>query len=153
MRARYWRADVWGQGLPADAAFIDLGRAWIGPAWRPSRHGQPIGGVNADWRWEFRDGSEITRNSRSGVEFVDAGPRQRAASFGVQVTSEEDAVALRELHRVAGAGGQVLFVPRASAGAAAIGQEAMIGRLEKLDPIAQPFFRVFDAAFTVRATL
>jgi len=149
VQARFWRADFWGAGQ----GFIDLGRAWTGPAWRPSRNGARTGGINADWRWEYRDGSEVTRNPRSGIEFVDAGPRQRAASFGLRLTSDEDAAAVREMTRVAGQGGQVLFVPRLSAGQPALGQEAMIGRLERLDPLAQPFFRVFDAAFTVRATL
>ena len=102
-------------------------------------------------RFAMDDATPVTRNARSGVETVDRGARAKLLTFGFEVLTEADALALRELHRIAGLGGQVLCVPRP--GHPSAPSEAVLGRLQRLEPIGNRFFDGFQAAFAIRQTL
>lgn len=144
--ARYWQADIDAASLAA-LDYVDLGRAWIGPAWRPER-----GNFAYGWSWAFEDGTAIARNPRSGLEFPDAGPRYRVLTFGFRSLTEADAKGpMRELQRIAGTRGQVLFAPLPEG--ASLGSEAVIGRLQQVPPITQPHFTTFEVAFQIRQSL
>lgn len=145
--ARYWRANLNAASLSAAPGFIDVGRAWMGPAWRPGR-----GNIAYGWGWAFGDGGTTTRNPRSGLEFVDRGPRQRVLTFAFKTLTAADARGpMRELQRIAGTTGQVLFCvdPAAPTRSA----DFIIGRLEQIQPITQPSFVTFEAAFQIRQSL
>lgn len=144
--ARYWQADLDAASLAA-LDYVDLGRAWIGPCWRPAR-----GNISYGWSWVMEDGSTVSRNARSGLDFVDQGPRQRVLTFGFSSLTEADAKGpMRDLLRIAGLGGQVLFAPLPEGGA--VGSEAIIGRLVQVQPITQPTFATFAITFQIRQSL
>jgi hypothetical protein len=149
LTARYWRCNLAAASLvsrPGSSFFIDLGRAWAGPSWTPTR-GNLAYGFSETWA----DGSEVTRNARSGLEFVDLGPRQRVVSFGFPVLTEADAAQIRELQRIAGLNRQVLFVPFPGAGAEKAAP--LIGRLTEVQPITLPSFARYAVTFQIRQSL
>lgn len=141
--ARHWRADIEGWSQVPGYGYLDLGRAWIGPAWRPSR-----GNVAYGWGRARQDGSVVSANSRSGLEFVDRGPRQRVITFSLPNLSAEDADALDQLQEVAGTSRQVLALidpddPKTW----------IIGRLVEVPAITQPGFDLHATTFQIRQTL
>lgn len=141
--ARHWRADIEGWSQAPGTGYLDLGRAWIGPAWRPSR-----GNVAYGWGRQRADGAVISANSRSGIEFVDRGPRQRVITFSLPNLSAEDADALDQLQEVAGTSRQVLALidpddPKTW----------IIGRLVEVPAITQPGFDLHATTFQIRQTL
>jgi hypothetical protein len=144
--ARYWRCNLNAASLASVPGFVDLGRAWAGPVWTPSR-GNIAYGFGEAWA----DGAEVTRNARSGLDFVDLGPRQRVVSFGFPVLTEADGAQIRELQRIAGVNGQVLFVPFPGAGAEKAAP--LIGRLTEVQPITLPSFARYAATFQIRQSI
>lgn len=146
LTARFWRCNLNAASLASVPGFVDLGRAWAGPVWTPAR-GNIAYGFGEAWA----DGSEVQRNPRSGLEFVDFGPRQRVVSFGFPVLTEADAAQIRELQRAAGLGRQVLFVPFPGAGAEKAAP--LIGRLTEVQPITLPSFARYAVTFQIRQSL
>jgi hypothetical protein len=146
LTARYWRCNLNAASLASVPGFVDLGRAWAGPAWTPSR-GNLAYGFGETWA----DGSEVTRNARSGLEFVDIGPRQRVLSFGFPSLTEADAAQIRELQRIAGLNRQILFVPFPGEGPERAAP--VIGRLTEVPPITLPRYARYAVAFQIRASL
>lgn len=143
--ARYWRCDLSAPSLTS-LGFLDLGRAWIGPAWRPAR-----GNIAYGWGWTDEDGGTVATSPRSGLEFVDRGPRRRVLTFAFRSLTAADARGpMRELQRIAGSTGQVLFSLDPDAGRTA---ETIIGRLVQVPPITQPNFVTFEVAFQIRESL
>ncbi|RVT99105.1 hypothetical protein EOD42_03080 [Rhodovarius crocodyli] len=143
LSARYWRAEINGWSLAAGVGYLDLGRAWIGPAWRPSR-----GNVAYGWGRARQDGSVVSANSRSGLEFVDRGPRQRVITFSLPNLSAEDADALDQLQEVAGTSRQVLAMIDPDQP-----KTWIIGRLAEVPAITQPGFDLHATTFQIRQIL
>lgn len=141
--ARYWRADLSAASLVGTPGYIDLGRAWAGPAWQPTR-----GNISYGWSRAWDDGSSITRNPRSGLETVGKGPRTRVLTFEFKVLTQADALRLEELQRIAGTSRQVLFAPFDDDRT-----QPLIGLLQQVPAIAQPNFAAFSAAFQIRQSL
>ncbi len=146
LTARYWRCNLDAASLASVPGFVDLGRAWAGPAWQPSR-----GNIEYGFGETWADGAEVSRNARSGLEFVDLGPRQRVLSFGFPVLTEADGAQIRELQRIAGLNRQVLFVPFPGAGAEKAAP--VIGRLTEVQPITLPSFARYAVTFQIRQSL
>ncbi|RVT97891.1 hypothetical protein EOD42_08865 [Rhodovarius crocodyli] len=146
LSARQWRAEIGGWSLAAGVGYLDLGRAWIGPAFRPAR-----GNYAYDWGWAMEDGAVVSTNSRSGLDFVDRGPRRRLLTFTLPTLTTAEAEAVRELQRIAGTGRQVLAAIQPDTPA----QQAnwIIGRLTEIQPITQPAFGVHRASFSIRQSL
>lgn len=145
-QARYWRVNLSAPSLATTPAYIDLGRAWLGPAWQPSR-----GGIAYGWSRAWEDGSAVTTNARSGLDFVDAGPRRRALTFAFNAMSGDDARQIDELQRIAGKSGQVLFIP--FPGVATPQARPVIGRLTEVPPISQPNFATYQVAFQISSSV
>jgi hypothetical protein len=144
--SRYWRCRLNAASLTSTPGFIDLGRAWAGPAWTPTR-GNLAYGLAETWT----DGAQVDRNARSGLEFVDVGPRARVLNFAFSALTESDAAQIRELQRVAGLNRQILFVPFPGEGpdrAAPI-----IGRLTEVPPITLPRYARYAVTFQIRQSL
>jgi hypothetical protein len=141
--ARYWRTDLAATSLVTTPGYVDLGRAWAGPAWQPSR-----GNFSYGWGRVWEDGSVISTNARSGLDFVDVGPQCRALTFGFTALTQADAAQMDELQRVAGIRGQVLFVPFEDRRIPPV-----LGRLVQVQPITQPNFATFAVAFQIRQSL
>jgi hypothetical protein len=144
--ARYWRSDLNAASLASVPGWIDVGRAWAGPAWSPSR-----GNISYGFGQSWGDGSLVDRNPRSGLEFISRGPRARVLTFAFQALTAADAAQIKELQRVAGVSGQVLFVPFPDGANRAT--EAVIGRLTEVQPITQPNFVMHAVAFQIRQSL
>lgn len=143
--ARYWRCNLDAPSL-AGLGFLDIGRGWIGPAWRPAR-----GNIGYGWSWADEDGGTVTTAPRSGLDFVDYGPRRRVLTFAFRALTAADARGpMRELQRIAGSTRQVLFATDPESGRT---QEMIIGRLVQVPPITQPTFVTFEVAFQIRESL
>ncbi len=145
VNARYWRADIDAPSL-VSLGYIDIGRAWIGPSWRPDKTNIDFG-----WGWVDEDAGVVTTSSRSGLEFVDHGPRRRTFTFSISALTEADAIGpMREMQRVAGITGQVLVCIDPEAG---LGSEIMVGRLRQVNPITQPNFAMYETVFQIQESL
>ena len=146
VNARYWQCDISAASLAATLGFLDLGRLWIGPAWRPTRN------FAYEWTDEWEDLSTVTGVQRSGLEFVDKGPRRRRLTFAFKALTEPEAkVTVKELGRIAGISGQVLFIQEPDGPYE--GYEAIIGRLVEVSPITQPNFAMYERVFQIRQIL
>lgn len=137
--ARYWRIDI------SDASLADnlrIGRAWLGPAWRPTD--------NRLYPWEIGyDDLSTVGESESGQEFVDVRPRRRVLQFGFEQSSEsemfENAFAL---DRVAGVTGQV--VAALEPGTSLAAHKSMLGRLARLGTLRHAGVRQRQATYVIR---
>ena len=137
--ARYWRWTFNVSGVN----FIDVGRAWAGEAWRPSVN------ISLGWGDEWGDLSRLSAAAKSGAEFVDPGPRQRAVAFGLDFMSDEDRADVREMQRIAGLSNQVLFCQDPDAYA----RETILGRIAESTPIREPGLSIYSKAFRIRESL
>lgn len=124
--------------------FTDWGRLWCGPLITPSIN--PVYGYADEWR----DSSEVSIAPRSGVEFVDELWQQRAVAFELNYLNEaEGRGTFKELSRVAGIRGQVLFM-RDPSDSTYLPTEAILGRLERTAPIIHPAFSFYNRSFAIR---
>lgn len=137
--ARYWRFDFAVSGV----SYIDVGRAWAGAAWRPTYN--IVLGYGDGWD----DLSRVSASARSGAEFVDARARQRAYAFALEALDDTERDELREMQRLAGIGGQVLFVKNPSAPA----RETLLGRMAQTTPLLHREMPIHAKAFTLRESL
>lgn len=141
--ARYWQADLDAASLAGGVDYLDLGRAWAGPAWQPT-----TGSIRYGWGSAWDDPSDAQRNARSGLETVDVLEPAQVLTFALRLFTQADADNIREMTRVAGRRGQVLFLPFDDQR-----YPPVIGRLQQVPTITQPHFATFDVAFQLRQTL
>ncbi len=137
--ARYWRWTFNVSGV----SFIDVGRAWAGEAWQPSRN-FAFGDADA-----WPDLSVISEAARSGAEFVDKRPNRRQLAFAIPFASGDRATA-EDLQRVVGISEQLLFL-RDPGGT--LGREAILGRLAEATPILRQALPIHSKAFVIRESL
>jgi len=137
--ARYWRFTFDVSGVP----FIDVGRAWAGDAWQPDLN------IAFGYGDEWGDLSRVSRSTRSGAEFIDERPRQRAFAYSLEALSAGERDDLREMQRIIGISKQLLFVKDPDSPAT----ETVIGRIDQSTPLLQPYFSLSSKAFTVRESL
>lgn len=97
--ARYWRWNFNVSGV----TFIDTGRAWAGEVFEPTIN------VDGGWSDDWADLSRVAAADRSGAEYVDSRPRQRVMAFGYSALSASERDTMREMQRLSGLSGQVLF--------------------------------------------
>jgi hypothetical protein len=146
LTAQHWRMDLAAPSLASVPGYVDIGRAWIGPAFRPARnfaYGASV--VRAD-------SSRVQINPRSALEAVDVGTMQRVVRFSLASLTENEAEAvLPDLLRAVGTRRQVLFIP--APGGAYQGRQAIIGRLTQVPAITQPNFAFRTADFDLRETV
>jgi hypothetical protein len=146
LTARHWRMDLSAPSLAAVPGYVDIGRAWIGPAFRPLRN-FAYGASRARV-----DSSRVQVNPRSALEAVDVGTMQRVVRFSLASLTEDEAEAvLPDLLRVTGTRGQVLFIPEPGGPYAA--RQSIIGRLTQVPAFSQPNFAFHAADFELRETV
>ncbi|MFL7901582.1 hypothetical protein ACJ41P_10645 [Azospirillum argentinense] len=146
VQPRYWQCDVAATSLATTPAYLDLGRLWGGPAWRPTRN------FAYEWSDEWTDLSETAQVRRSGQEFVDLAPKKRVLTFGLKALTEPEAkIFMKELGRIVGTSKQVLFIQEPNG--TYQGYEAIIGRLVEVAPITQPNFALYERVFQIRQSL
>lgn len=121
--ARYWRFTFGFSGL----SFVDVGRAWAGPAFR-STYGLAFGDTDT-----WADPSLLQTGVRSGAEYVDALPVRRVLRDGFVAVANSERSDLREIIRQAGASSQVLFIRDADA----VSTETVIGRFRSVPQLSQ----------------
>ena len=126
--ARYWRF-TFSQVSGVD--YVDVGRAWAGPAYQPERN--LARGPEVEWV----DLSGRERNRRSGARFVDERPRHRRVRFRLPAMTDADREAIEDMTRIAGTSRQVLASLRPTAPNA--GRQHVLGRLEVAVPLTQRF--------------
>ena len=140
--ARYWRATFSGSGL----SFIDIGRLWAGDeAFRPGIN--IAGGYDEAWG----DLSQISVAERTGAEYVDSRARQRSFAFGLNALSQAERDTLREMGRIAGSSGQVLFC----LDTANFDKETVLGRMAITQSIRHVALsnQLYQKAFAIRESL
>lgn len=143
---QYWQIDISAPSLAPTPGYVDLGRLWIGPAFRPTRN------FAYEWTDAWDDLSTVTSVDRSGLEFVDRGPKRRVLTFALKsLTAAEAKVTVKELGRIAGTSGQVLFIQEPDGPYQ--GYEAILGRLVEVAPITQPNFVMYERVFQIRQSL
>ncbi|MGR0183219.1 phage head spike fiber domain-containing protein [Azospirillum aestuarii] len=146
VEARHWRCDIAAPSLATTPGYLDLGRLWAGPAFRPTRN------FAYEWSDSWDDLSDVTEVRRSGQEFVDRGPKRRRLTFAFKaLTAEEAKVVMTELGRIAGTSRQVLFIQEPNGPYQ--GRQAIIGRLVEVSPITQPNFALYERVFQIRQSL
>jgi hypothetical protein len=145
INARHWVCDLNAASLAGVPGWIDLGRAWIGPAWVPS--------LNFAYGWSRRaaDGGTVRQNPRSGLEFPDRAFRQRVLGFAFNLLSAADEQRLAELQDIAGSTRQILFL--ADPAKPEESRNWALGYLTQVQPITNPYFRRFAVAFEIRHSL
>lgn len=144
VNARYWRCTINAASLNAQGYF-DVGRAWAGPIW------QPASNFSYGWGETWADASRITESSKSGAEYVDRGPRRRIVDVSFARLSAADQAQAKELDRVAGINGQVLFIPNPDSANKNI--EGLIGRIASVTPILQPNVNIYSKSYSIRQSL
>lgn len=133
--AKYIRFD-----FSASAAFR-VGRAWVGPA------GQSTRGI-ASSSHEWKDTSDKVYAPYSRTRYVNAKPKYREMSWTYCPLTEGDAKDFfKQVDRVAGSSGEVVFVPDASS--AYLQEEVILGVMAQTSPINHPEFAVFDKAYQI----
>jgi hypothetical protein len=146
LTARHWTLDLSAPSLASVPGYVDIGRAWIGPAFRPLRN-FAYGASRAR-----ADSSRVQVNPRSALEAVDVGTMQRVVRFSLASLTEAEAEAvLPDLLRAVGTRGQVLFIP--DPGGTYQGRQAIIGRLTQVPAFTQPNFAFRTADFELRETV
>ena len=137
--ARYWRFTFAVTGV----SFIDVGRAWAGPAWRPTFN------IALGYQDGWSDLSRISSSTRSGAEFVDVRARQRAFTFGLEALSDTERDELREMGRLTGISQQLLFVKDPDTPT----METVLGRMSGTTPIRHRNIPIHQKAFSIRESL
>lgn len=146
LTARHWRCNISAPSLASVPGYIDIGRAWIGSAFRPARN-FAYGASTVRL-----DSSRVQINPRSGLEAVDVGTMQRVVRFSLAaLTADEAEAVLPDLLRAAGTRNQVLFIPQA--GGAYQGRQAIIGRLTQVPAFTRTNFALRAADFELRETV
>lgn len=141
VNARYWRIEVNAPSLSPTPGYVEIGRAFIAAAWQPSRNFS----FGSGEKWT--DASLVAEAERSGAEYIDLGPRRRERSFALEFMSAADRDQSRELDRLAGLTGQVLFIPDPNS--ADLQREAILGRLKEMSPIEVTHYSVFSRSFAI----
>lgn len=140
--ARYVRFTFSGvTGL----SFIDVGRLWAGEKFVPTQ--DVAGGYDDDW-----DDLSITHVAeRSGAEYVDPRPRQRLYAVGLEALDSDERDEVREMGRIAGTSGQILFCLDPDSFA----KETVVGRLRRSTPIRHRALSqtLYMKAFSIRESL
>jgi len=137
--ARYWR---WTYAITG-VTFVDLGRAWAGEAWQPTFN--IVLGYDDEWG----DRSRVVAAERSGAEFVDERAKQRFFAFGLNALSASEKDEIREMQRLVGVSGQIIFIKDPDSPA----KDTVLGRLAASTPIRHSFIPIYSKAFTLRESL
>lgn len=136
---RTWRFQYAASGVLA----VDTGLAWAGPAWQPKIN------VSFNLADTWRDLSRITESQRSGVDFVDEGPRRRLIAFSLDRLDETEAATMADMARIAGISRPVLAIidpddaPR----------QTIIGKLTETTPLRYPKFDIRSKVFEIKEDL
>ena len=139
--ARYWTVTLSAPSL-AGLGYVDLSRAWAGP--------KLTLGFNFGFNWSDAtpDLTAGIRVGRSGLQMYDLGTRYRTLVLGFPTLLEAEAKSvIKEMKRVAGLSGMILLVPDPSSIYAPV--QALIGRLQQVNPITQTDYAQFSDVFTV----
>lgn len=146
LSARYVRLTINAPSLVGTPGYIQAGRLWVGAAWQPGRN------FGYGWGQNWTDGSQIDTAPRSGAEYVNLGPKRRFVSFSFDGLTEAEArTYAREMDRVAGASGQVLFVPDPAS--AYIQGDSVLGRISRSGGIVQRAFSTWGHEYEIRQSL
>lgn len=135
LSARYCRIDV----SDASLSYIDIGRAYVGPLWTPSRNFSYGAGTG------FMDLSTKTR-SVGGQVHTQQRPRPRRFSLAFNFMTEADAFASAlELDRLAGITGDCLVIQNAAG--AYLPQTWMWGQVAGMTDVNRPSFNLFAKSY------
>lgn len=140
--ARYWRIDI------ADAALADnlqIGRAFLGPAWQPSR--------SMLYGWGNAWGDESTvRRTDGGQDITNERARRRQMQFRLSYMNEAEMYGNAfELARAQGITRDVLVIG-AESGSYAV-QQSLFGRVVLVQPLINETHNVFQTRYTIEDRL
>lgn len=126
--------------------FVELARPFFGPALQWSTNFSFGAGLGV------RDPSEIDV-AISGAEVFDVRPRYRVAPFNTDWLTEDEALAgVFEMQQEVGVTGEVVFVWNPD-DTVHFQRRSFLGRLEKLDPVTNPYVSIHKASHAVKELL
>jgi hypothetical protein len=137
--ARYWRLDIADAAAPG--AQLAIGRAWLGPAWRPSE--------NREYGWG-KVSLDLSRRtvSRSGAEFIDYGARPRSVQFSLNFMSGAEMRANAwEMARAAGISRDVLVLFEPDG--AYVSEDSILGLCDRADQLVQENARMWRMRYQI----
>lgn len=142
--SRYWRIEI--SDPTNTAGFIQIGRAFIGPAWQPKIN--MIYGASISWE----TGTTVT-TARSGAEYFDVQIPARVERFTLNFMQEDEAFGRAfELQRQAGIHSEILFIHDPDDTVHALRRQ-FLSRLRELSPIDFPSFNLNGTAFELKELL
>lgn len=142
--ARYWRIEI--DDAANAAGYVQIGRAFIGPAWQPKlnmSYGTGIG-------WETA--TEV-QEALGGAEYFQRRAPFRSQRFALDWMSRDEAMGQAfELQRRAGIDQEVLWVFDPDDTVHAL-RRRWLGRLRELNPIEYPYHGIGKTAFEIKELL
>jgi hypothetical protein len=111
------------------AEFLQFGRLWIGPDWRPEGRAPQVDGFSR----ARADSGQVERAALSGVPSASPGRVYRTPRFTLPMLSDAEADALEDIADAAGTTRQLVIQPRSERGA----KDLVLGRFTAIpDPRA-----------------
>ncbi len=149
LEARHVRVDFGAASQSPSPGYVDCGRLWVGDAWQGERNFS-YGIAHA-----IDDGASkqvAAEGAPNSSVYIDPRTVGQTVSFALEGMTETEAwMHAAEIQRVAGRKRQVLFVPDPDS--AWLNRAAVLGQIEKADPIRQMSFPLRTTAFDVRGAM
>ena len=140
--ARYWRVDLADTGA---ADNLQIGRAFLGPAWQPTR------GMLYGWGNAWGDESTVRRTD-GGQDIVNERARRRQLQFRLSFMNEAEMYGNAfELARAQGITGSVVVVGAESG--SYVSQQSLFGRVVLTQPLINETHNVFQTRYTIEERL
>ena len=140
--ARYWRVDIEDAGLSDN---IQIGRAFLGPAWSPTRS------MQFGWGITWMDES-IPLRADGGQDIFALRSRRRRLQFTLSFMNESEMYSNAfELARVKGISGNVLVMPAESG--SFVSHQAVYGRCGIPIPLVNETYNVYCMRYDAQERL
>ncbi len=142
--ARYWKVEIVDTNNPD--GFVDIGRLFVSKGFSPL--------VNASYGLNFSviDKSEI-EESLGGTEHYDEKAKVRAVDFNLDSLDQDEAFGLwYRLLLGQGNTGEVLFVYDYDDSEYSL-DRSFLGRLDKINPLATPYFNNWQSGATIKEVI
>lgn len=138
---RYWKFEI--DDTTNSAGYVQIGRLFMAKGFRPTynmSYGADLG---------YNDPADI-ETSLSGAEYFNLKSKYRVHNFTLEfLSASEGYQQILDMQRTMGITGEVLIVPDSS-DAATSGMRNMLGRMEKLGALSQPFFNTYSIPMTIK---
>lgn len=141
LSARYWRIDMSAPSLAAIGS-VRCGGAWAGPSTIP------LMGLAYGYSDAWPDPSKLDTAIFAGKRYPLPLPKMRQVKFAWNALAESEALDnVKELGRVAGITGGVMFIPDPTS--TRLNKEVIIGLLDQVNPVAHADLPIWSWASSI----